>query len=217
MVSNSCENLSWEYQARKELNFPQTYKVVPFTIETLHIPDVILITPKVFSDDRGFFEETYKKSEFNSLNLGATFVQDNHSFSRKHTLRGLHFQNPPDAQGKLVRCIKGKILDVAVDLRIGSPYFGKWISAALTDENHRMLWIPEGFAHGFLAMDDSHVEYKVTREYSKDSEAGIIWNDPNLNIFWGVNEPLVSIKDTLWPHLEIGKIRFLYNPGGMNP
>ena len=187
---------------------------MPFTFEPLSIPDVLLITPKVFSDERGFFEETYKKSEFNRHNLEMSFVQDNHSFSQKHTLRGLHFQNPPHAQGKLVRCIEGRILDIAVDIRAGSPSFGKWVSAELSGENHRMLWIPEGFGHGFLAKVDSHVEYKVTREYSKESEAGIIWNDPKLNISWGIDNPLVSDKDSMWPQLEDENVKFLYHDGG---
>lgn len=183
---------------------------MPFRFEPLEIPDVILIESKFFKDERGFFKETYKKSEFVKAGVKQNFVQDNHSFSQKDTLRGLHFQNPPHSQGKLVRCVSGSILDVAVDIRLSSPTFGKWISAELNDKNHLMLWIPEGFAHGFLALEDSHVEYKVTNEYHKESEDGIIWNDPTLNILWNISHPIVSEKDSGWPLLKEDKLRFVY-------
>ena len=184
---------------------------MPFTFEPLEIPEVFLITPKVFNDERGFFEETYKQSVFRDFGIFDVFVQDNHSFSQKNTLRGLHFQSSPHAQGKLVRCAQGKILDVAVDLRMGSPTFRKWVSVELSGENHRMLWIPEGFAHGFMAIQDSHVEYKVTSEYASNSEDGIIWNDSELNISWGIDKPLVSEKDCKWPIFDESKVYFKYN------
>lgn len=186
---------------------------MPFTFERLDIPDVVIISAKVFVDERGFFEETYKESAFKTFGIASNFVQDNHSFSQINTLRGLHFQNPPHTQGKLVRCISGRILDVAVDMRVGSPTFSKWVSAELSDENHRMLWIPEGFAHGFLAISDSHVEYKVTNEYHKESEDGIIWNDPHLNISWNIIHPLVSEKDRGWPLFKKDNIIFPYKQG----
>lgn len=187
---------------------------MPFTFEPLEIPEVILISPKVFNDGRGLFEETYKESEFYESGLDVKFVQDNHSFSQKGILRGLHFQNPPHAQGKLVRCVSGRILDVAVDIRVGSPTLGKWVSAELSSENHKILWIPEGFAHGFLTLEDSHVEYKVTNEYSKESESGIIWNDPKLNIAWNAEQPKISEKDSRWPFFDISKIKFRFQHRG---
>lgn len=186
---------------------------MPFKTERLSIPEVLLISPGVFKDDRGFFEETYKLSEFRNFGLDVRFVQDNHSFSVKNTLRGIHFQKPPFVQGKLVRCVNGKVLDVAVDLRSGSPSFGKWVSEELSAENHNILWIPEGFGHGFLALEDAHVEYKVTAEYSKDSEGGIIWNDSILDIAWGLTNPVLSMKDASWPTVEATDLKFNYKPG----
>lgn len=187
---------------------------MPFTFQRLSIPDVVLITPKKFDDERGYFEETYKESVFRDFGIDASFFQDNHSFSVKGTLRGLHFQNPPHGQGKLVRCLHGKVLDVAVDIRLGSPTFSKYVSAYLDGVNHSILWIPEGFAHGFLAIEDSHLEYKVTSEYFKDAEDGITWNDPRINIIWGISGPLVSSKDQLWKSLSEKNIQFNYHPGG---
>jgi len=168
---------------------------MPFTFEKKDIHDVILIMPKVFEDERGFFEETFKASVFKQSGIDRRFVQDNHSFSRKGVLRGLHFQSSPEEQGKLVSVISGRILDVAVDIRPSSEYFGKWISEELTSQNHKLLWIPEGFAHGFLALEDSHVLYKTTREFSPDHDNGIIWNDPDINVSWPIQNPIVSKKD----------------------
>lgn len=186
---------------------------MPFDFNHLDIPEVILVTPKKFKDERGFFEETYKRTEFINGGIDREFQQDNHSFSVKGTLRGLHFQNPPNAQGKLVRCLKGKILDIAVDIRKGSPTIGKWVGEILSGDNSRMLWIPEGFAHGFLALEDSHVEYKATNEYSKESEDGIIWNDDSFNINWGIENPLISQKDFMWPSFNKSNSKFTYNEG----
>jgi len=173
---------------------------MPFEFEPLQIPEVILIKPKLFSDDRGFFLETYKRSEFEKAGIGFDFIQDNHSGSNKGVLRGLHYQKRPAAQGKLVRCIKGVIFDVAVDIRIGSPTFGKWVGVYLSEENRHMLWIPPGFAHGFLVVSDyAEVIYKVSHsEYSPTHDAGILWNDPDIGIEWPTNlveRVILSEKD----------------------
>jgi len=180
---------------------------VPFEFIKTEIPDVILIKPKVFQDERGFFLETYKKSDFEKAGIKAEFVQDNHSKSVKGVLRGLHFQKKPFAQGKLVRCIRGKIFDVAVDIRKGSPTFGKWVGYELSEENRYILWIPEGFAHGFLTLsDEAEVIYKVSGgEYSPEHDAGIIWNDPDIDIKWPldqVDEIILSEKDKKLPFLK---------------
>ena len=180
---------------------------MPFEFIKTEIPDVILIKPKVFQDERGFFLETYKKSDFEKAGIKAEFVQDNHSKSVKGVLRGLHFQKKPFAQGKLVRCIKGKIFDVAVDIRKESPTFGKWVGYELSEENKHILWIPEGFAHGFLTLsDEAEVIYKVSGgEYSPEHDAGIIWNDPDIDIKWPldqVDEIILSEKDKKLPFLR---------------
>ncbi|MBC7919661.1 MAG: dTDP-4-dehydrorhamnose 3,5-epimerase [Ferruginibacter sp.] len=163
------------------------------------IQGLIEIVPRIFTDERGIFFESYNQKMFEENGLPASFVQDNQSFSVKGTLRGLHFQNPPYAQGKLVRTIRGKILDVAVDVRPASPTFGQHATFVLDGHVHRMVYVPEGFAHGFLALEDSIVTYKCTRLYHKASEGGIVWNDPQLDIRWGVEKPIVSEKDQLLP------------------
>ena len=164
--------------------------MMPFAFEKTSIKDVILVKPKVFGDDRGFFMETYKKSEFAKAGLDVDFIQDNHSKSIKGVLRGLHFQKNPKAQGKLVRCIKGKIFDVAVDIRKDSPTFSKWTGHILSEENKDMLWIPEGFSHGFLTLSDvAEIVYKVSSaEYSPEHDAGIRWDDKDINIHWPFKE-----------------------------
>lgn len=160
------------------------------------IADLVLIKPDVFPDDRGYFFESYQKEKFRELGINADFVQDNESMSMKGVLRGLHLQAPPFAQGKLVRVVKGSVLDVAVDLRKNSPTYGKWESVVLSDQNKMKLMIPEGFAHGFLVLEDYTIfQYKCTNYYNKESEKGIIWNDPDLNIDWGIQNPMVSEKD----------------------
>jgi dTDP-4-dehydrorhamnose 3,5-epimerase len=175
---------------------------MPFRIIDTEIPDVKIIEPRSFPDDRGYFLESFKKSDFQAMGIDRDFKQDNHSFSIAGTLRGLHFQKPPYAQGKLMRTVRGKIMDVAVDVRTGSPTYGKYVSRELSEENHRILWVPEGFAHGFLAITDAIVLYKATSEYNKPSEEGLIWNDPDVGVKWPVSNPVLSEKDTIWPMLK---------------
>ena len=168
-------------------------------IET-KIKDLIIIKPDVFRDERGYFFETYNKERFAQYGLDMVFVQDNESQSMRGVLRGLHFQKPPFTQGKLVRVVKGAVMDVAVDLRKGSPTYGQWESAVLTEDNKLMYWIPEGFAHGFVCLEDLTVfTYKCTHVYNKASEGSIRWDDPDLNINWGINDPILSEKDKVAP------------------
>ena len=184
---------------------------MPFIFKELDIPDVILIEPKVFGDSRGFFMETYKYSEFKKNGIEYNFVQDNHSRSQKGVLRGLHYQLKPMEQGKLVRCVRGRIWDVAVDIRKGSPWYGKWVAVELSEENKLMLWIPPGFAHGFVALTDyTEVIYKVTKEYSPELERGIIWNDPELAIDWPIENPILSEKDRNLPRFKDAENNFVY-------
>jgi dTDP-4-dehydrorhamnose 3,5-epimerase len=156
-----------------------------------------LLEPKVFEDVRGYFLESYNQETFKKIGIDVDFVQDNQSLSSKGTLRGLHFQKPPYAQAKLIRVITGSILDVAVDIRTDSKTYGKYFSAILDGENKRMLYIPEGFAHGFLALENNTlIQYKCSNLYNKESEGGIIWNDPDININWEIDyEPIISDKD----------------------
>jgi dTDP-4-dehydrorhamnose 3,5-epimerase len=170
----------------------------------LAIPDVVLIEPKVFADDRGSFFESFNVHEFErGTGLRRDFVQDNHSTSRRGVLRGLHYQLPPFAQGKLVRVVQGSVFDVAVDIRPGSPTFGKWVSEILSSGNRRQLWIPEGFAHGFLAFeDDTQLLYKATAPYNPASERTVAWNDGQLAISWPlVAQVVLSVKDAQAPRL----------------
>ena len=165
-------------------------------IQETTIKDLLIIKPKVFVDDRGYFFESYNKELFLKMGLDLNFVQDNQSLSQKGVLRGLHFQNPPHAQGKLVRVIQGSVLDVAVDIRIKSPTYGQHEKIILSGENKTMFWIPPGFAHGFISLEDNTIfNYKCTAEYSKKSESSLIWNDPILNIDWEIDNPQVSAKD----------------------
>ncbi len=173
---------------------------MPFRFTPLVIPDVILIEPMVFEDARGCFAEIYKRSEFVSAGIAEAFVQDNYSHSRRGVLRGLHYQTAPKAQGKLVSAIAGEIFDVATDIRRGSPTRGRWVGVTLSAENRKMLYVPEGFAHGFCVLSDhADVVYKVTAEYAPDLERGIVWNDPDLSIAWPVSAPLLSPKDSDLP------------------
>ena len=174
----------------------------PLKISETSLPGVLLIEPKVFSDDRGFFMETYRAGMFRPLGNGdPVFVQDNHSRSARGVLRGLHYQEP-NAQGKLVRCTRGAIFDVAVDVRRGSPSFGRWFGLELSDANKRMLWIPPGFAHGFCALEDgSDLVYKCTKLYDAASDNAILWNDPAIGIEWPIAEPVLSAKDASAPRL----------------
>jgi dTDP-4-dehydrorhamnose 3,5-epimerase len=165
------------------------------------LPEVLLLEPTAFADERGWFIETYHAEKFRQLGLPDTFLQDNHSHSRRGVVRGLHYQLE-HPQGKLVRCTRGTILDVAVDIRRNSSTFGKWTSAKLTAENRHMLWVPPRFAHGFSVLsEDADVIYKCTTIRHADSERGIRWNDPDLNIDWQVEHPQLSEKDTTAPLL----------------
>lgn len=176
---------------------------MPFTFEKLGIPDVVLVKPKVFGDERGFFMETYKKEDFEANGIRGDFFQDNHSKSTYGVLRGLHFQMIPYAQAKIIRCVKGVLFDVAVDLRRDSPTFGDYESVILSEYNKRQVYIPRGFAHGFLVLSDvAEVCYKVDNDYAPDHEGGLIWNDPEVNIPWPIEEPVLSDKDKEWPTLR---------------
>ncbi len=185
---------------------------MPFEFLNLGLPGLMLIKPRVFDDGRGFFLELYKHSDFVQAGIGEHLVQDNYSRSAKGVLRGLHYQKAPKAQGKLVTCIKGRIFDVAVDIRKGSPRYGKWAGAELTEENKHMLYVPPGFAHGFQVLSDTaEVLYKCTDEYSPVHDRGIIWNDPDIGIVWPLDgEPLLSGKDKVHPRLKDADINFVY-------
>ena len=160
------------------------------------ISDLYIIKPKVFEDARGYFFESYNKQEFIHLGIDQNFVQDNESMSQKGVVRGLHYQSPPFAQGKLVRVMQGAVLDVAVDIRKASPTYGEWVAVELTQDNKWMYWIPPGFAHGFAALEDNTVFfYKCTNVYSSESEGSIRWNDPTLNIDWNVENPILKDRD----------------------
>jgi dTDP-4-dehydrorhamnose 3,5-epimerase len=174
-----------------------------FTASSLAIPDVLLIKPRKFRDARGFFMETYVESAFAAFGITARFVQDNHSLSEpRGTIRGLHFQRPPHAQAKLVRAVRGSAFDVAVDLRRGSPTFGKWCGAMLTADGGEQIFLPRGFAHGFCTCEpNTEIVYKVDDVYAPDCDAGLVWNDPVLAVEWPVAaaEVLVSDKDARLP------------------
>jgi len=166
------------------------------------LPGVLIIEPKVFSDPRGFFMETYNAASFAQAGLCEAFVQDNHSRSSRGVLRGLHYQEP-GAQGKLIRCAEGAIFDVAVDIRRGSPNFGRWFGAELTGQNKMQMWIPRGFAHGFCVVSEAaDVIYKCTALYDPVTERSIRWNDPAIGIEWPLREPLLSGKDKVAPLLS---------------
>lgn len=170
-------------------------------VDTTPIPGVLVVTPRVFGDDRGFFLETFHAEKYRQHGITGPFVQDNWSHSVKDTLRGLHFQNP-NAQGKLVCCTRGSVFDVAVDIRVGSPHFGKWFGCELSASNKKQLWIPPGFAHGFCALtDDADFLYKCTALYAPDCEQSIAWNDPAIGIDWPTQRPLLSKKDLEAPLL----------------
>ncbi len=167
-----------------------------------NIPGVIVLEPQVFRDDRGFFLETYHQAQFAELGISDRFVQDNHSCSRRGTLRGLHFQLQRP-QAKLCRVIRGEVRDVAMDIRRGSPTFGKWTSTILSAENMRQIYVPRGFAHGFVVLSDAaDFLYKCSDFYDPASEQGVHWSDPQLAIDWGITDPIVSEKDGRYPRLE---------------
>ncbi|ELM3617091.1 dTDP-4-dehydrorhamnose 3,5-epimerase [Aeromonas sobria] len=169
------------------------------------IPDVLIFEPKVFGDERGFFFESFNHKLFEeAVGYPVTFVQDNHSKSSKGVLRGLHYQLPPHAQGKLVRCVAGEVFDVAVDIRKSSPTFGQWVGVHLSGENKRQLWIPEGFAHGFLTLSETaEFLYKTTNYYASQSEGSVLWDDHNLRIEWPTeSQPILSGKDQISPKFD---------------
>ena len=174
------------------------------------INDLLIIEPKIWKDDRGYFYESFNAKKFEEAGINLTFVQDNQSFSQKNTLRGLHAQAEPFAQGKLVRVIQGAVLDVAVDIRKNSPTYGQHFSVVLSGDNFKMLWVPPGFLHGFVTLEDATIfSYKVTGFYDKDSEVGIMWNDADLNIDWKIQpeEAILSEKDKV-----LGNFKNLQSP-----
>lgn len=186
-----------------------------YTITPTALPEVLLVTPQVFADDRGFFLESYNRRDFDSIGISCEFVQDNHSRSTKGVLRGLHFQKQ-SPQDKLVRVIRGEVFDVAVDIRVGSPRFGKYVGIFLTAEDHRMLFIPRGFAHGFLVLSDTaEFMYKVSDFYNPSEEGGIAWDDPDVGIEWpftgyGIKTPVLSKRDGEWKGLKEQSFPFRY-------
>lgn len=172
-------------------------------VHPLEIRDVLLCEPTIFEDERGFFMEAYNESRYRAAGITERFVQDNISVSRKGVLRGLHYQALPHAQGKLVSVLRGRVFDVAVDIRAGSPTFGKYVSVELSADNKKQLWIPPGFAHGFLALEDDTIfSYKCTNVYVPDCDRGILWNDPDLAVSWPITHPIVSEKDSRSPLLK---------------
>ncbi|MEE8638331.1 MAG: dTDP-4-dehydrorhamnose 3,5-epimerase [Candidatus Margulisiibacteriota bacterium] len=186
-----------------------------FKFSKTNISGILVIEPRAFQDERGFFMECYSTRDFEANGLPETFVQDNQSQSRKGVLRGLHYQLHPSPMGKLVRCIKGKVFDVGVDVRKGSPTFGKWYGEILSGENHKMIYFPPGFAHGFLTLeDDTHVYYKCTGLYSKENERAMIWNDPEVGIKWPLDEvggeAILSDRDKVHPGLKNAETNHVY-------
>ncbi len=180
-------------------------------IQETKLKDVLIITPKVFNDDRGYFLESFRKKIFAERGIDLDFVQDNISRSKKNTVRGLHYQAGNFAQGKLCQVVYGRVLDVAVDIRFGSPTYGKYVATELSEENHEQLWIPPGFAHGFSVLSDTAIfHYKCTNYYDKSSERAIVFNDKELNIDWNITEPLVSPKDLEAPLFRNIEKDFIY-------
>jgi dTDP-4-dehydrorhamnose 3,5-epimerase len=181
------------------------------TVESLAIPEVKLIKPVIHHDNRGAFMEVYKRSSFVNAGITDTFVQWNHSYSRGNVLRGLHFQAPPKAHAKLVRCVLGEIVDVAVDVRCGSPSYGQWVKARLSAENGYQLYVPAGFAHGFAVLsDEAQVSYGLSGEFAPDYEVGIAWDDPDLAIDWEVTHPILSLRDRAQQPFSAVKRAFIY-------
>jgi dTDP-4-dehydrorhamnose 3,5-epimerase len=183
---------------------------MPFEFEETDIKDAEIVKPQVFGDDRGFFMETYVKEKFEEGGIDTEFIQDNHSKSEHGVLRGLHYQKGEHSQGKLVRCSQGVIMDVIVDLREDSETFGEHLKVILSEHNKKMLWVPRGFAHGFYTLSETaEVQYKVDNDYAPDQEAGIAWDDPELDINWPTDDPKLSEKDEEWPTLEEAKEKCL--------
>jgi dTDP-4-dehydrorhamnose 3,5-epimerase len=187
---------------------------MPFEFTRAEIPDIIVIRPHLMRDGRGFFMEFYKRSDFAAHGIEEIFVQSNHSRSVAGTLRGLHYQKQPKAQGKLVRAIFGEVFDVAVDLRRGSPSYGRWVGRTLSAGDPTMIYIPPGFAHGFCVLsEEAEVLYMTSEEYAPAAEAGLVWNDPDLAIPWPVADPLLSDRDRNWPRLREAQNNFDYAAG----
>jgi dTDP-4-dehydrorhamnose 3,5-epimerase len=182
-----------------------------FKFLRLDIPDVVLIEAQAFEDQRGLFMESYKRSDFSANGIHDTFVQDNYSYSLRRVLRGLHYQKHPKAQAKLVSVLRGEIFDVAVDIRRGSPTYGRWVGKTLSAKDCRLLYIPVGFAHGFCVLsEEANVLYKVTAEYAPELDRGVVWNDPDIGIRWPLHDPTVSPKDAKLPSLESSDNDFRY-------
>lgn len=175
---------------------------------TTSLTDVLILEPTVFGDHRGFFFESFSQKFFDeAVGTSVSFVQDNHSKSSRGVLRGLHYQLNPNAQGKLVRCVEGEVFDVAVDIRKGSATFGQWVGVELSAENKRQLWIPAGFAHGFVTLSETaEFVYKTTNYYAKESERSIVWNDPDIAIDWKISDVLLSDKDQHAPRLQDAEV-----------
>ena len=187
---------------------------MPFKFRELEIPGLILVEPMVFSDDRGFFMETYKYSDFARSGITERFVQDNHSRTVKGVLRGLHYQKRPAAQGTLVRVARGEVFDVAVDIRFGSPTYGKWVAKVISADSGLMLYIPAGCAHGFYALSgELEILYKMTGEYAPEHEAGIRWDDEEIGIEWPDRSPYLTQRDKTWPSLSLADNNFTYDGG----
>jgi len=184
---------------------------MPFTFKKLNLPEIFLVEAQSFPDDRGYFKEIFKESNFIKNGINTRFVQDNFSRSTKGVLRGLHYQKNPKAQAKLVTVLHGEIFDVAVDIRKNSPTYGKWIGETLSEQNHKLLYIPEGFAHGFCVLsEEADIFYKVNQEYSPEHDSGFIWNDPEINIKWPIDKPIISEKDQKLPLLQNAYHNFEY-------
>lgn len=182
-----------------------------FSYCQLEIPEIIVITTEKYTDQRGYFLEVYKRSWFKENGIFPEFVQINHSHSTQNVLRGLHYQINPMAQGKLVSVLKGKIYDVAVDIRKGSPTYGQWVGKYLSAGKPQMLWIPAGFAHGFfVASEEADVVYMVSEEYAPTEECGIVWNDPDIAIQWPIDDPILSEKDIILPRMAEAENNFVY-------
>lgn len=184
---------------------------MPFTVEETLLPGVFHITSKTFQDDRGMFAELFQLSALQEAGITKSLTQSNWSKSKKNVLRGLHYQNAPKAQAKLVMCTAGEVFDVAVDIRKGSPTFGKWVGETLTADAKNALFIPHGFAHGFCALtDDAEVVYFCDEEYSPEQEGGIVWNDPAIGIEWPIVEPILAERDAAFPNLADANNKFTY-------
>lgn len=177
---------------------------MPFTFERLAIPDVVLVRAPSFSDPRGWFMETWRRSDFERAGIERPFIQDNLAHTaQRGVLRGLHFQRDPHAQAKLVRCVRGAVFDAAVDVRPGSPTYGRHVAVELTQDNRLALYVPRGFAHGYVTLaEETDVTYKVDAEYARDAEGGLAWNDPTVGIAWPVASPILNERDRAWPLLR---------------